>query len=130
MKRILVVDDEVDIQSLFEQQFEDEINDGILHFDFAHSGDEAMAYLKKHIEIQSILILSDINMPGMTGLELLKIIKAEMPTRKVAIVSAYGDAANRERATQYKADDFITKPIDFQYVKELILKSVEDSDSK
>lgn len=127
MRRVMVVDDEMDIQSLFEQQFEDEISDGTLLFHFAHGGDEALTFLRKHTEIQSILILSDINMPGMTGLELLKAIKEEMPTRKVAIVSAYGDAANREKAVKYKADDFITKPIDFGYVKELILKSTEDS---
>ena len=126
MRRVLVVDDEMDIQLLFEQQFEDEINDGLLNFEFVHNGDEALTFLKNHPDIKSILIMSDINMPGMTGIELLKIIKDNMPNRKVAIVSAYGDAANREKATKYKADDFITKPIDFQYVKELIMKSIED----
>lgn len=129
MKRILVVDDEIDIQMLFEQQFEDEINDGILKFMFAYNGEEALTFLKSHDDIRSILILSDINMPGMTGLELLKIIKTEMPDCKVAIVSAYGDAANREKAIKYKADDFITKPIDFSYVKQLILNSIQESDA-
>lgn len=120
MKQILVIDDEFDIQLLFAQHFEEEIKQGTLRFEFVRSAEEALAYLRKVSKSDLILILSDINMPGMTGLELLRIIKEEMPHLPVAMVTAYGDDMNREKADSYGADAFITKPINFNKIREII----------
>ena len=117
--KILVVDDEKDIQALFEQRFRKEIRDKNHEFAFAFSGEDALAYLSKHHN-NTELILSDINMPGMTGLELLKQIKQKYinPPPVVMMITAYGDAENFNTAKQLGADDFITKPVDFNYLKE------------
>ena len=122
MKQILIIDDEFDIQLLFAQQFEEEISKGELRFEFVRSGEEALTYLRKLSKSDLILILSDIHMPGMTGLELLRIIKAEMPHLPVAMVTAYGDEVNRQKAATYGADDFVTKPINFNIIKNIINK--------
>ena len=122
MKQILVIDDEFDIQLLFVQQFEEEIRRGEIRFEFVRSGEEALTYLRKLSKSDLILILSDINMPGMTGLELLRVIKDEMPHFPVAMVTAYGDEINRHKATNYGADAFVTKPINFNVIKEIIKK--------
>jgi CheY-like chemotaxis protein len=116
---ILVVDDETDIRSLFEQKFRKEIRDKVFTFEFAHSGEAALELLNK-TDSNIILILSDINMPGMSGLELLKKIRGIHPTAppKVLMLTAYGDKENRERAQVLGADDFLTKPIDFSNLKE------------
>ena len=116
---ILVVDDEKDMQMLFEQRFRKEIKDGQIKFAFACSGEEAMEYMKHH-EHEAILILSDINMPGMSGLDLLKFIKEkyEKPPPKVMMVTAYGDEENYNQAMKLGADDFLTKPLDFNLLKE------------
>lgn len=116
---ILVVDDETDIRSLFEQKFRKEIRDKVFTFEFAHSGEAALELLNK-TDSNIILILSDINMPGMSGLELLKKIRGIHPTAppKVLMITAYGDKDNRERAQVLGADDFLTKPIDFSNLKE------------
>ena len=121
--KILVVDDEKDIQTLFEQRFRKEIRDGILNFAFAFSGEEALSYLNIH-EHETVLILSDINMPGMSGLELLKQIKKKYmkPPPKVMMITAYGDAENYNRAKELGADDFLTKPVDFNYLKEKFIQ--------
>lgn len=115
--KILVVDDERDIQTLFEQRFRKEIRDGSIQFAFAFSGEEAMAYLNGH---EAVLILSDINMPGMSGLELLSNIKHMLlkPPPVVMMITAYGDAENFQTAKQLGADDFLTKPVDFTLLKE------------
>lgn len=116
---ILVVDDEADMKSLFEQRFRKEIRDGHIQFAFANSGEEALTYMNRH-DHEAVLILSDINMPGMTGLELLKHIKQkyEAPPPVVMMVTAYGDEENYNRAMELGADDFLTKPIDFALLKE------------
>lgn len=116
---ILVVDDEKDVQSLFVQRFRKEIRDGRLSFDFAFSGAEALDYLNLHSQ-QAVLILSDINMPGMSGLELLQNIKKKhaAPPPVVMMVTAYGDEENYRQAMQLGADDFLTKPVDFILLKE------------
>ena len=116
---ILVVDDETDIRALFEQKFRKEIRDNIFNFEFAPSGEAALELLNK-TDSNIILILSDINMPGMSGLELLKKIRGIHPTSppKVFMLTAYGDKENRERANVLGADDFLTKPIDFSNLKE------------
>ncbi|WP_421794940.1 response regulator [Haliscomenobacter sp.] len=116
---ILVVDDETDIRALFEQKFRKEIRENVFTFEFAHSGEAALELLKK-TDSNIILILSDINMPGMSGLELLRRVRGIYPEAppKVFMVTAYGDKENRERANVLGADDFLTKPIDFSNLKE------------
>jgi two-component system chemotaxis response regulator CheY len=117
--KILVVDDERDIQTLFEQRFRKEIKEKISEFVFAFSGEEALAYLQQN-EHEVVIILSDINMPGMSGLELLKHIKEkyEIPPPVVMMITAYGDSENYRMAMQLGADDFLTKPLDFNSLKE------------
>lgn len=117
--KILVVDDERDVQTLFEQRFRKEMKSGEMQFAFAFSGEEALQFLTNHSQ-EAVLILSDINMPGMSGLELLKRIKQEHhePPPVVMMITAYGDAENYNQATQLGADDFLTKPVDFTVLKE------------
>lgn len=117
--KVLVVDDEKDVQVLFEQRFRKEIKSGEMNFVFAFSGEEAMEYMKDH-EHEAVLILSDINMPGMSGLELLKHIKEkyEKPPPIVMMITAYGDSENYNQAMKLGADDFLTKPVDFAALKE------------
>src|SRR5271156_5495093 len=112
--KILVVDDEVDVQSLFLQRFRKEIKGGEFDFAFALSGEEALSFLdKNHSEV--ILILSDINMPGMSGIELLTRIRHsyEKPPPVVMMITAYGDEENRQQALEKGANEFLTKPLDF-----------------
>lgn len=117
--KILVVDDEKDVQILFEQRFRKEIRDKQVDFVFAFSGEEALVYLNQN-EHEAVLILSDINMPGMSGLELLEHIKHKyhQPPPVVMMITAYGDAENYNIAKQLGADDFLTKPVDFTALKE------------
>jgi two-component system, chemotaxis family, chemotaxis protein CheY len=117
--KILVVDDETDIQTLFEQRFRKEIREKSLEFVFAFSGEDALTYLNDH-EHEAVLILSDINMPGMSGLELLGHIKEKYvkPPPLVMMITAYGDAENFNMAKELGADDFLTKPVDFNLLKE------------
>ena len=117
--KILVVDDEKDVQILFEQRFRKEIKTGEINFVFAFSGEEALVYLNKH-EHEAVLILSDINMPGMSGLDLLMHIKQKYhkPPPVVMMITAYGDAENFKIAQDLGADDFLTKPVDFTSLKE------------
>jgi CheY-like chemotaxis protein len=119
--KILVVDDEKDIQPLFVQRFRKEIRNGEIEFAFAHSGEEALQYLAKN-NSEAVLILSDINMPGMSGLDLLGKIKMEYsaPPPVVMMITAYGDEENYKSAMELGADDFITKPVDFSTLKEKI----------
>jgi two-component system, chemotaxis family, chemotaxis protein CheY len=117
--KILVVDDEQDVKTLFEQRFRKEIRDKEMEFVFAFSGEEALIYLNQH-EHEAVLILSDINMPGMSGLELLGQIKQKYhkPPPVVMMITAYGDKENYDTAMQLGADDFLTKPVDFVSLKE------------
>jgi len=123
--KILVVDDERDIQQLFEQRFRAEIREKLFELVFAFSGEEALTYMRQN-DHEAVLILSDINMPGMTGLELLSEIKQKhlKPPPVFMIMTAYGDAQNYEKAKQLGADDFLTKPIAFTQLKEK-LKSLQ-----
>jgi len=120
-KKILVVDDEKDIQPLFLQMFRLEIKKKLVEFDFAFSGFEALNSLSKAQEKDYILILSDINMPGMSGLDLLKEIKSTYKSQKVMIITAFGDEDNYTKAVEYGANDFLVKPIDFKNLKSKIL---------
>jgi len=117
--KILVVDDERDVQVLFEQRFRKEMRTGEMQFAFAFSGEEALGYLK-NLDHEAVLILYDINMPGMSGLELLRHIKEKHhePPPLVMMITAYGDAENYNTAMRLGADDFLTKPLDFSTLKE------------
>ena len=117
--KILVVDDEHDVQILFEQRFRKEIKSGEIDFIFAFSAEEALIYLNNN-EHEAVLILSDINMPGMSGLDLLKHIKQKFhkPPPVVMMITAYGDAENFNMAKELGADDFLTKPLDFNLLKD------------
>jgi CheY-like chemotaxis protein len=117
--KILVVDDEKDVKVLFEQRFRKEMRSGEMEFAFAFSGEEALQYLRE-LNHEAVLILSDINMPGMSGLELLRRIKEKHhePPPVVMMITAYGDADNFNTAMKLGADDFLTKPLDFPSLKE------------
>ena len=116
--KILVVDDEKDVQVLFEQRFRKEIRNKEMEFAFAYAGEDALKYLNELHE--AVLILSDINMPGMSGLELLRHIKEKhhQPPPVVMMITAYGDAENYNTAMKLGADDFLTKPLEFSLLKE------------
>ena len=117
--KILVVDDEQDVKTLFEQRFRKEIKSGQVEFVFAFSGEDALVQLNKW-EHEAMLILSDINMPGMSGLQLLEQVKKKYmkPPPIVMMITAYGDAENHRIAEELGADDFLTKPVDFTMLKE------------
>lgn len=119
--KILVVDDEKDIQPLFQQRFRREIKKGDIKFEFAFSGEEALRLMNGFTH-EAVLILSDINMPGMSGLELLRKIKEKNhhPPPVVMMITAYGDQDNYNKAMELGADDFLTKPVDFSELKEKI----------
>ncbi len=115
--KILVVDDERDVEILFRQKFRKELKKNSLELVFAFSGQEALDFLEKNVPPKVMYIFSDINMPGMTGLELLDIVKDRFPQIKVSMISAYGDKANHEKALASGAKEFFTKPIDFDSLK-------------
>jgi two-component system, chemotaxis family, chemotaxis protein CheY len=117
--KILVVDDELDVKTLFEQRFRKEIKSGQVEFIFSFSGEDALVQLNKW-EHEAMLILSDINMPGMSGLQLLENVKKKYmkPPPVVMMITAYGDAENHKIAKELGADDFLTKPVDFSALKQ------------
>jgi CheY-like chemotaxis protein len=115
---ILVVDDEPDVAALFRQRFRREARQGTYVMHFAASGEAALEQLTDGIEPTLIVILSDINMPGMDGLELLGEIKQRFPDLPVMMVTAYGDDERRRRASNLGATEFLTKPVDFDLLKE------------
>ena len=121
--KILVVDDEVDIKDLFLQKFRKEIRNNEFEFHFAYSGESALAYIEEQ-ESEAVLILSDINMPGMSGLELLRQIRENnhKPPPLVMMITAYGDAENRSKAEELGAYDFLTKPLDFKDLKNKLIQ--------
>jgi CheY-like chemotaxis protein len=124
--KILVVDDEIDVKDLFEQRFRREIRAGEFELAFANSGEEALQYLSGHAS-EVVLILSDINMPGMSGFELLSHIRHEFnapPPPVVMMITAYGDPESQQQAINLGANDFLTKPLDFAALKQK-LKRVE-----
>lgn len=121
--KIMVVDDEQDVQFLFEQRFKRELRQNRISLYFTLSAEEALEQLQNNKSECLSLILTDINMPGMNGLELLKIIKENFPHLKVFVITAYNDENNYQTAQQYGADEYITKPIEFNKLKEKILNS-------
>jgi len=114
---ILIVDDEPDVAELFRQRFRRETRQGTYVLHYAASGDEALDRLAGEIEPRLVAVLSDINMPGMDGLQLLGEIKQRFPDLPVMIVTAYGDDEQRRQAAEYGAAEFLTKPVDFERLK-------------
>ncbi|MEI7801396.1 MAG: response regulator [Bacteroidota bacterium] len=118
--KVLIVDDEMDVEQLYRQRFRKEIKAGELEMMFAFSTNEAMNVLSELAPMDVILVLSDINMPGLTGFDLLKFTKEKYPHLNVVMVSAYGDADNMNKASSLGASGFLTKPVDFNLLKEKI----------
>ena len=122
---ILVVDDEPDVEILFRQQFRRDLRSGRFTMDFAQSAEAALQRIDDADGVSIILILSDINMPGMTGLELLPRAKAARPNVPVIMITAYGDAETERKALQGGAEALFTKPIDFGVLRGEIDARVE-----
>jgi CheY-like chemotaxis protein len=122
---ILVVDDEPDVEMLFRQQFRRDLRAGRFTMDFAQSGDGALQRIRDAAGASLILILSDINMPGMTGLELLPKAKALRPDVPVIMITAYGDDQTKRKALEGGAEALLTKPIDFVALRSEIGTRVE-----
>lgn len=114
---ILVVDDEPDIVDLFKRRFRKELKAGDYVMLFAASGEEALGKLTAGVQPEVMLILSDINMPGMNGLELLEKAKATWPELPIMMITAYGDVENRSKAEELGATEFLTKPLNFNDLK-------------
>ena len=119
--KVMVVDDEQDVQFLFRQKFRRELKQNQIILDFTLSSEEALEYLQNQLTNCLVLIIADINMPGMNGLELLKIIKERFPNIKVFIITAYDDEQKYQIAKDYGADEYMTKPIEFDKLKAKIL---------
>jgi len=128
--RILVVDDEVDIVLLFKQRFKKEITQKLVEFQFVHSAEEALELLKGLHKSEIVLILSDINMPGMNGLELLKVLKEDFPHLTVFMITAYDDETKHQTAVEYGADKYLTKPIDFEVLKKAMFDFEQENNIK
>ncbi len=124
MIRIMVVDDERDVESLFRQKFRKEMRDGLIDFHFTFSGEDALEYLNTANAADLVLILSDINMPGITGIELLRILKEKYAHLKVFMITAYDDKEKYEKAIQYGAEKYFIKPIDFEMLKKKIFSII------
>jgi two-component system response regulator (stage 0 sporulation protein F) len=119
--KIMIVDDERDVEILFRQQFRKEVRDGRVELCYAFSGEEALDYLKTVSPPDVVCILSDINMPGITGIDLLKVVKEKYPGIRVSMITAYGDELNFKTAISAGAEHYFTKPIDFDQVKKDVL---------
>jgi len=117
MMKVMIVDDEKDVEILFRQRFRKEVKEGRVELCYAFSGQEALELLSSVQPPDVVCLLSDINMPGMTGLELLKIVKERFPQIRVSIITAYGDDQNYKTAMTTGAEHYFTKPIDFDLVK-------------
>src|SRR5213080_250906 len=122
---VLVVDDESDVEDLFRQQFRRDLRAGRFTMDFARSGDGALQRIRDAEGASLILILSDINMPGMSGLELLPKAKAVRPDVPIIMITAYGDAETKRQALERGAEALLTKPIDFALLRNEIESRVE-----
>jgi CheY-like chemotaxis protein len=119
--RILVVDDERDVTTLFQLMFRKELRSGELELVFAYSAQEALSFLER-TPPHYTFILSDVNMPGMSGFELLERVRASYPAAKVIMISAYGDSRSQQRALSLGAVDFLAKPVNFNLLKNHLVK--------
>ena len=122
---ILVIDDEPDVEALFRQQFRRDLRAGRFNMEFAQSAPAALQRISDAAEVSLILILSDINMPGMSGLELLPKAKATRPDVPIIMITAYGDAETKRKALEGGAEALLTKPIDFVTLRSQIDMRVE-----
>lgn len=125
--RVLVVDDEPDVETLFRQQFRREVRQGLYSLDFALSGPVALDKLAGHVGDDIILLVSDINMPGMSGLELLPMVKQRRPDLPVFMISAYGDKDTIATALERGASKFMAKPVDFPRLKQDVSTAIADA---
>jgi len=124
-KHILMVDDEPDVQELFRQNFRREIREGVYSFEFALSGEAALEMLEEQLPPRAGMVLSDINMPGMSGIELLAEIRDSWPEVGVFMITAYGDHATETRARNLGAARYLTKPLDFAVLKDDLSRAIE-----
>ncbi len=115
---ILIVDDEPDVAELFRQSFRRDLRQGDYVMHFAQSAEAALDILQQDVQPGLLVILSDINMPGMDGLSLLREVKQRRAELPVIMVTAYGDEERRRKASEYGAADFVTKPVDFDRLKQ------------
>ena len=126
--KFLVVDDERDVEMLFLQKFRKEIRSGLIELEFAFSGKEAMERLQSTQPPDVLYIFTDINMPGMSGLELLENVKTQFPHIHVSMISAYGDDEYYQKAIRSGAKEFFTKPIDFESLRAEFIEQSESID--
>jgi CheY-like chemotaxis protein len=124
---ILVVDDEPDVEALFRQQFRRDLRAGRFQMEFAPSASDALKLAAEVRDPSLILILSDINMPGMSGLDMLPKVRAEHPHVPVIMITAYGDAETRRKAIERGATGLLTKPIDFALLRQQIDTRLEQA---
>lgn len=122
-RKVLVVDDEPDVQVMFQQRMRREVRAGIYELFFAQSGLEALEALRENPGIR--LILTDLNMPGMDGMELLGALGESWPEVQSIVVSAYGDAQRMNEARDLGAQGFVVKPVNFSDLKEMLLSSLD-----
>ena len=122
-RKVLVVDDEPDVQVMFQQRMRREVRAGIYELFFAQSGLEALDVLRENPSIR--LILTDLNMPGMDGMELLGALGESWPEVQSIVVSAYGDPQRMNEARELGAQGFVVKPVDFSDLKEMLLSSLD-----
>ena len=128
MFNLIAVDDEKDVKVLFEHFFYQEVNDGVLNLHFETSGQDCLERLKNINEGHTI-VLSDINMPEMNGIELLKEISSEFPSVKVILVSAYDQNRYFDEMQKWGAEGYISKPVDFVSLKEKVFSLADSLDS-
>ena len=122
-RQVLVVDDEPDVQVMFQQRMRREVRAGVYELFFAQSGNEALDVLRENPGIR--LILTDLNMPGMDGKELLGALGESWPDVQSIVVSAYGDAERMNEAREHGAQGFVVKPVNFGELKEMLLSSLD-----
>jgi CheY-like chemotaxis protein len=121
----MVVDDEHDVGPLFRQKFRKEMREGFIDFHFTFSGEDALEYLNTAKAADLVLILSDINMPGINGIELLRILKEKYSHLKVFMITAYDDKEKYDKIMKYGAEEYFTKPIDFEKLKTVIFSLIK-----
>lgn len=124
--KLLIVDDETDVKTLFRQHFRKEIRNELVHFEFAFSAQSALEKLESTNPPEYIYVFSDINMPGMSGLDLLEIVKERYPQISVSMISAYGNDDFMNNAALKGAEGFFIKPIDFRDLKQKILTLIKE----